>query len=754
MKKKNIAFSLVAAVLFLVVLNVNAISTNEYTIDYLIKNYSIVTLGMKDNNLESKYRSRIPNTNKGDIIGAKSIEGPTLKASDPSSGVERDKLYAAIVNEQKWLVETATMINSPEITVNAPGSYTITNTSIIDNEIRYYVSSDNYRCEKNIFIDHYNPHEYYVFNIMDTFVNLDYYVNTRDSGDTYSSIYSMIEDGVYTGNIIFNFPNARYIETTFIEGKFIAPKADVNIILSEALENGPDGMAIYTGERTPVLDSVIANSVTINDAAVEYHPSTVGKKVVEEPLRQYTLETEDYNDDLFTGNYSLVELLKNYNVVTFGKKNYELNTRLQQLGYRNGSAAIFHIDGQFLVNGDLGAEGENYPGSMWGFGWREALDFDEKTDEVPTSIPDNLMLKNMMRLDLDSNEITESYLNGEFKTPFYINNWESGTNLFGSKNSLYNKFISKTTEYERIVSDPEDRAHFTELYFYSKNEQGNYLEGLMKSDSNYINMDRLYDNIVEEQAHISDGLKLTATNGVIHIPVGGRYVIDDVNGVNEIIFDKFSDNKDNLTLVTIKNSGSFNFPVLKSDNGGLIFTNDYYGKTIATHDYEYDRSFQENYHGNIIWNVPNAVHINLAPNAPFVGHLVAPKADVETVETQVAGAIVANSFYASGSSEAHFYPLSINRVAIDNNGPTYTRFAGSDPLRSIPVEELLGGEYTKLNRTVVGDKVQYDKDMSDREKNTPGTNPWTYRNLGLLLIALLATVIGITVSRKKKSSSI
>ena len=753
MKKKIIAFSLMSVVLFLVVLNVNAISTNEYTIDYLIKNYNIVTFGMKDNNLESKYRSKIAGTNKGDIVGAKSIEGPVLKVSDPSSGVERDKLYAAIVNEQKWLAETATPINSTEVSINAPGSYTITNTSIIDNEISYHKSFHEYYKEKNIFIDHYNPHEYYVFNIMDSFVKLDFYVNTRDSGDTYSSVFDMVEDGVYTGNVIFNFPNARYIETTYLNGKIIAPKADVNILSEEILELTSNGAEIHTGEMYPIVDSIIANSVTINNAPVEYHPSTLGKKVVEEPLRQYTLETEDYNDDLFTGNYSLVELLKNYNVVTFGKKNYELNTRLQQLGYRNGSAAIFHIDGQFLVNGDLGAEGENYPGSMWGFGWKKALDFGDH-DEVPTSIPDNLMLKNMMRLDLDSNEITESYLNGEFKTPFYINNWETGTNLFGSKNSLYNKFISKTTEYERIVSDPEDRASFDENAFYSTTEQGNYLEGLVKSDSDYINMDRLYENIVEEQAHISDGIKLTATNGVIHIPVGGRYVIDDVNGVNEIIFDKFSDNKDNLTLVTIKNSGSFNFPVLKSDNGGLIFTNDYYGKRMATHDYEYDRSFQENYHGNIIWNVPNAVHINLAPNAPFVGHLVAPKADVETVETQVAGAIVANSFYASGSSEAHFYPLSINRVAIDNNGPTYTRFAGSDPLRSIPVEELLGGEYTKLNRTVVGDKVQYDKDMSDRAKNTPGTNPWTYRNLGLLLIALLATVIGITVSRKKKSSSI
>ena len=72
---------------------------------------------------------------------------------------------------------------------------------------------------------------------------------------------------------------------------------------------------------------------------------------------------------------------------------------------------------------------------------------------------------------------------------------------------------------------------------------------------------------------------------------------------------------------------------------------------------EANPAVKDEYHGNIIFNVPNANYIKLAPNAPFAGHLIAPNADVETEETQLAGCMIVNSLYAEGGSEAHFYPL-------------------------------------------------------------------------------------------------
>ena len=139
------------------------------------------------------------------------------------------------------------------------------------------------------------------------------------------------------------------------------------------------------------------------------------------------------------------------------------------------------------------------------------------------------------------------------------------------------------------------------------------------------------------------------------------------------MFDSFEANKDNLTIITINNSGIINFPKIfeSTDNGdgNLVSTNDYYGMIRPSSSYE-NNYVIDKYHGNIIWNIPNATYIEL-PSAPFIGHLIAPKADVKGPELHYAGAFIVNSLYLEGNSEAHFYPLTSTNIPYRSSMDNY-----------------------------------------------------------------------------------
>ena len=81
-----------------------------------------------------------------------------------------------------------------------------------------------------------------------------------------------------------------------------------------------------------------------------------------------------------------------------------------------------------------------------------------------------------------------------------------------------------------------------------------------------MNYDRLYDNIVKQQERIPEGEVVTPENGVVHIKIGGTYTIEDVSNVQEIIYDDFDSNKDKLTIVNIKNSGSVTLPIVTKES--------------------------------------------------------------------------------------------------------------------------------------------------------------------------------------------
>ena len=246
----------------------------------------------------------------------------------------------------------------------------------------------------------------------------------------------------------------------------------------------------------------------------------------------------------------------------------------------------------------------------------------------------------------------------------------------------------------------------------------NNITGYVESDKSYINFDRLYNNIVAEQKKIEKGTELKPdSNGILHITIGGCYNIKNIANVREIIFDNFEDNKNKLTIITIDDSGDINFPLLSKSGNGYkgIVTNDYYGKEKATHFYERDTFLsRDSYHGNIVWNLPNATYIKLKEDAPFAGHLVAPNADVETPELHFAGSFIVNSIYGEGNTEAHFYPLIVNEECACEE---YHQMSDAQKRRfyDYRLSKSLGGEGSTVQMAVMGNQTAYAEEKDHFE---------------------------------------
>ena len=170
---------------------------------------------------------------------------------------------------------------------------------------------------------------------------------------------------------------------------------------------------------------------------------------------------------------------------------------------------------------------------------------------------------------------------------------------------------------------------------------------------------------------------------------------------------------------------------------------------------------------NWMLNQPNANYIKLAPNAPFAGHLIAPNADVETEETQLAGCMIVNSLYAEGGSEAHFYPLTATATY---EVPEYNDLTESEKttLGAMRLKRLLGGSASTIETTVLGDETEFRKEEAklneilDKEQNKTSNNtiapiidilqnPLTKRSV--LIIGSILTIISVTIyfTFKKKA---
>ena len=746
----------------------------EYSIDYLLKNYSLVTLGQNSSLLNHYYDfsaedigdirfttnssvshyiegpilvngdfvtespiiiNSLPGNNKSYIKGSKSstISVQSDLVTD-SNYIDFNKLYNVVLRDSYNLAEASTnYINDKKIEIDRPGNYTINNTSLYwcDSNNFAYGNYYNYCTNNTILIKNFDSDSLYIFNMYNEIINLLPSINIIEKNSSnVMSLRDYVLSGKYKGNIIFNFPRATFINVgyfysnygiyysnlpeTGFTGNIIAPNAEISF--SYNYGNISDYSSSYHG-------TIIANGFRNN--YIDYLSFNVYKTnyelddKIESNNCNYFAQPKDYNDDYYSRSYSISDLLQNYSLVTLGHKRIDSKSKLSQFGDVNpGSMKLFHITGQALVSG-------------FAYGGNDGK----------------------VAFDLESNKVTESFVNG-----------------FGQNN------ISVIQPWDNMASD-------TTAYIYQKNSlflkyplNNGYGPGLYTSFFNYstvysyINFDRLYNNVVAEQKGIEEGDKVKASNGVAHIPIGGNYVIDDVSDINKIVFDNFEENKDVITIVTIKNSGDINFPEINKDKGYYkgIITNDYYGKKQATHLYERDTFVTEDgYYGNIIFNVPNATYIKLKENVPFAGHLIAPNADVETEETHFAGCFIVNSIYGEGNTEAHFYPLTAYdncECSVGDQVPEslHARF------NELRLSRLLGGEKSVVETNIIGDQAQYKKDTDQLNQiidNCPMRkhysssisdilkNPPTYGTIGAVLLIVIGLIVGFEIYKKKNKNN-
>ncbi len=772
----------------------------EYSIEYLLKKYNAVTLGNKKYNLPDKvfFKQNVAELNRrGSITHIDSIDGAVLVNGDCTSAngssfganannvksfikgtkgnnvifnnplltnsdyIDFDKMYINIMNQSQSLINEAEYhINNKKLEIDKPGIYTIHNTAgnrAIDNE--------NNNTTNTLLIKNYDRNDIYVFNYFDEYIKYVPNVMIMESGSaTAVSLKDFIGSGKYTGNIIFNFPNAKFINVQVFKynassnhgwsGNIIAPKAVVFLWCNyrEEVSN------TYYRYNTYYYGTIISNSIIgdyydgdTNGHYLKKANYLLNKKIVENN-NNYIEDITDYNDDIYTRNYSIYDLLKNYNLVTLEHKQIDSKSKLLQFGNTPGSIKMFHIAGPVLISGDL-----------YGKVYANEVDNFFNTTNNKNYYNRNIQKFDRVAFDLESNEVTESYIKGKYYT-----------NVSDMNNSVnYNMSIAILQPWDNMENDNINYYdHKNNLFFGNRYNYQQFIDNMYPEYGygfdNYINFDRLYNNIVAEQRGIDEGTKVNSSDGVAHIPIGGNYVIDDINDINKIVFDNFEDNKKMITVVTIKNSGDINFPEINRDSGAYkgIVTNDYFGKEKATHLYEVDTFINEDsYYGNIIFNVPNATYIKLAPNAPFAGHLIAPNADVETPETHFAGCFIVNSIYGEGNTEAHFYPLTAYdncECSVEDQVPEKLQ-ARFNELR---LSRLLGGEKSTIEKVVIGDQDQYRKDTEQLNSiidNCPLkrndssivqilTNPKTYSTIGIVIGIILLLLLGIKIFNKKKKT--
>ena len=819
MKRKMILLFIIV-ITFVMVKDVYAEKFNgEYSIDYLLRNYSAVTFNNKKYNIPSSVYYTLNNYSEGSVYNLHNAEGAVLISGnyisdspaqfDTAGGnvksyigggvqnvqsanefnfvtepeyVDFDKLYINVVNESQKLAESSEYnINDSKVEISKPGIYSVNNTALFySNHSANPIENNKTRFYNNrIFINNYDRNSYYVFNYYDEYIESlpDVYISDNSS-PTAVSIAELANSGGYSGNIIFNFPNAKYIRSRFesetfyllhkidystnFSGNIIAPKAYVDIKHNNVNINQLNSM---------IYGTIIANTISFDYSKfyhnrIGYDVKTVLKKcnynvnkdLIDNKL-DYIVEPKDYSDDIYTRDYSIKDLLQNYNVVTLGHKQLDSKTKLSNAGYRSGSVRLFHITGQSLINGDL-----------YSNVYENEID-DFRRDEAYANY--TYQKFDRVNFDLESNKVTETFIKGnvlrEVKETI-------------EKNDNTHAILTFTLRLGIPVIQPWDNMENDNLEFHLKKNKiftgeqsyssysvyagrGNF----SGSVDNYLNFDRLYNNVVAEQKGIEEGDKVKASNGVAHIPIGGNYVIDDISDINKIVFDNFEDNSKMITVVTINNSGDINFPEINKDKGYYkgIVTNDYYGKKQATHLYERDTFItNDDYYGNIIFNVPNATYIKLKENVPFAGHLIAPNADVETEETHFAGCFIVNSIYGEGNTEAHFYPLTVYdncECSVEDQVPEGLQ-ARFNELR---LNRLLGGETSIVETNVLGNQVQYKNDTDKlneiidncpMRKHSPSlfeilSNPPTYGTIGGVLLIIIGLIIGSSIYKKNNKNT-
>ena len=210
MKRKMILLFIIV-ITFVMVKDVYAEKFNgEYSIDYLLRNYSAVTFNNKKYNIPSSVYYTLNNYSEGSVYNLHNAEGAVLISGnyisdspaqfDTAGGnvksyigggvqnvqsanefnfvtepeyVDFDKLYINVVNESQKLAESSEYnINDSKVEISKPGIYSVNNTALFySNHSANPIENNKTRFYNNrILINNYDRNSYYVFNYYDEYI--------------------------------------------------------------------------------------------------------------------------------------------------------------------------------------------------------------------------------------------------------------------------------------------------------------------------------------------------------------------------------------------------------------------------------------------------------------------------------------------------------------------------------------------------------------------------------------------------------
>ena len=204
----------------------------------------------------------------------------------------------------------------------------------------------------------------------------------------------------------------------------------------------------------------------------------------------------------------------------------------------------------------------------------------------------------------------------------------------------------------------------------------------------YLDFNKLFDSIRNQSKNLEVGEKAKVKEDkAIDIKIGKTVTISDLKDVTYInLIGDVSDNK--TTLINISGTGTVTMPELRI-NG------------------EQAHSDEQSSTGNaIVWNFPNATNIKMA-SSPFVGHIVAPSADIEAPDTNFAGCMITKSL--SGHIEGHFYTYSGTKI----------------PLNEVPKEEPKEEPKDKNNTTASKNNTTGNSTTASKNNTTKPSNNTT-----------------------------
>lgn len=330
----------------------------------------------------------------------------------------------------------------------------------------------------------------------------------------------------------------------------------------------------------------------------------------------------------YTGDYTIEAMINQYNVVTLGQE--QIHEKIPEYTYTEAQGNVrnfSHIVGPVLIEGEIGKVGtQDY----------EALTAIQRVFGVSPYI------KGRIRAhvnDFSSQDGTKPtlYFGSANEDLFAYPDWASEGNMptwwYGSQ---YNSGLSYFSNHSFEIID------------------------------DYIDFKKLYDNIKSQQHQLKKGTVVTPEyvdysggKNVIKITYGEYYTIESLDGVDAIVFYGFDENQDNTTVINLLDAGddtkSLSMPEL------LIYENNSYNQfvinALPSMDPTTGEITAEERIRNVIWNIPNAEYISFDLNSAFVGHIIAPQADVDFLDTNYGGCMVANSIISSGSTgQIYFHP--------------------------------------------------------------------------------------------------